>query len=597
MTDDKKPPYLKIWALFFIYPFIVAVFIQFIALPMFFPKAESPYAKGMIHGLDSVAFHTLAMQLVKKINDNGWSAWTIRPRGQVFDMGMSPQGISGVAAAIYAATNIYEPWTLIPLNAFLHATAGLALMLTFMYFTSDWRYAFWGATLFVFLPTPAMWYAQMHKDAFTILGAFLFILGWTIFSREDTWKTWRYPIFGAAAICYGAMITWIMRPYLVQLLVMNSVIAYAALGVKMHRKRLHGEMKMRHFILFAFVVGITILIASKYTKEGLQVQDASTHVEQEIKFALLEPKKEDNSAKDLTAAIQKLTEEIAKAPKPAEVAKAPELAKAPEPTKTIEDMIKEIKLDLLAMELSQKQELLAMKLSQKQESLAMKQSLDNQVGDLRSAVSQDFTKLLNEFSQIKQAVFFSGWKTSWWLPSFFDNRLYTMAQLRDNFTREQAKGKSSTGIDLDISFHSGMDVVMYLPRAMEISFLAPFPSEWAKTGGYLGAISEIMKKAAAIEMCIIYILLIFLVIAMREWKTDYAVWIILLFSSSSMIISTLMFCNIGTIHRMRYGYITLICGFGLVWALGNREKIKRFLHSALIGTGDKENSLTASEGK
>ena len=74
---------------------------------------------------------------------NGWDEWMLRPQGQ------AP---AGIAAAIYTLT-VTEPWTVIPLNAAVHATAAVVLIGIIQRLTSRWQYAMLATLPFILYPS------------------------------------------------------------------------------------------------------------------------------------------------------------------------------------------------------------------------------------------------------------------------------------------------------------------------------------------------------------------------------------------------------------------------------------------------------------
>jgi len=181
--------------------------VQLVLLPHVFPGWHAGH--GLLVGGDWVRFHSEAVALAAKIQAEGWSAWELRPDGQ------APVGI---AAATYALTTS-QPWTLIPLNAALHAAAGLALLRIIQLFVPNWRLAIWPVLPFLLYPSAMQWYTQIHKDGYSILGAFLFAYGWALFARSQTWESrWRQPSRAVLWIVLGGSLAWVVRPYAVQVM-------------------------------------------------------------------------------------------------------------------------------------------------------------------------------------------------------------------------------------------------------------------------------------------------------------------------------------------------------------------------------------------
>jgi hypothetical protein len=203
--DPESLPLWKIWLLFFFFTSLVAALVQLVIIPRVLPPASVD--QGLLIAGDSVAFHELAVKLSQKIQTRGWEAWLLWPGGQ---------GPAGIAAAIYAVSTP-KPWILIPLNAALHATSGILVILILELFIKDRRVTFWSSIPFVIFPSAMLWYAQIHKDSYTIPGSLMFILGWAWIAQIETWKSARI-IVAIFFVMAGSGLIWIMRPYEVEIL-------------------------------------------------------------------------------------------------------------------------------------------------------------------------------------------------------------------------------------------------------------------------------------------------------------------------------------------------------------------------------------------
>jgi hypothetical protein len=135
--EAAKRPLLFAWLLFFVFAAAMALLLQLVVLPFWFPALHA--GNGLLVGGDWVGFHQLGVALSQKILSQGWAVWELSPYGH-------PP--AGMAAAFYALT-VPEPYVLIPLNAALHATAGAALMGIVRLLTADDRSAFCAALPFV----------------------------------------------------------------------------------------------------------------------------------------------------------------------------------------------------------------------------------------------------------------------------------------------------------------------------------------------------------------------------------------------------------------------------------------------------------------
>ena len=251
----KTNSLFHIWLWLFIYVLSTSIFIQFVVLPYIFPSFHA--GDGLLKGGDWIYFQKLAVDLAQKIKTQGWSAWELRPSGQ------APAGIAG---AIYALT-VPKPWTLIPLNAALHATASLILLLIISQFTDNRRIALLSILPFVFFPSAMTWFTQIHKDGYFILGALLFIHGWLTFLRIIQEKVrWSEVVQGIFFIYVGVIFVWIVRPYGVQMLqgldlgvtmVMSIVFIVHFAKKGMHFKRL---------IISLLIVWMVLITITPFTR-------------------------------------------------------------------------------------------------------------------------------------------------------------------------------------------------------------------------------------------------------------------------------------------------------------------------------------------
>jgi hypothetical protein len=110
--------HITLWLAFYLYSLIVGLLVQFVILPIIFPSAH--WKDGLMVGGDWIQFYTEGVEIAKRVQQEGWSAWTLRHP-------ISGQAMSGIAGLFYAITGIHKPWVLLPFNAFLHASAGLIL--------------------------------------------------------------------------------------------------------------------------------------------------------------------------------------------------------------------------------------------------------------------------------------------------------------------------------------------------------------------------------------------------------------------------------------------------------------------------------------
>lgn len=149
-----------------------------------------------------------------------------------------------------------------------------------------------------------------------------------------------------------------------------------------------------------------------------------------------------------------------------------------------------------------------------------------------------------------------GWQTSEIIPNFIENKIYGVAGVR-NGSRNTA---GFSNIDGDIGFTSVKDVLFYTPRAMQIFMFAPFPTDWFVPASMES--NAFMRKVSAMEMIIVYISIVFLFYAIWHWRNRIELWILLIFSTGMGYIFTISVVNIGSLYRIRFGFLMTLVALG-----------------------------------
>src|SRR5262249_37515267 len=190
----------RVWVLAFVYSAVVALLVQLVILPHILPTWHG--RDGLLAGGDWITFHLDAAYRAERIRAEGWKAFELRP------MTNSP---TGIASAIYAVT-WPKPWTLIPLNAALHATGAALLFYLLRMFVGNWRWAAIGTVPFLVYPSALMWVSQIHKDGFFIAGYLSLFAGWADLARkEPDARPWRRLRRVVALLAAGFSLIWIAR--------------------------------------------------------------------------------------------------------------------------------------------------------------------------------------------------------------------------------------------------------------------------------------------------------------------------------------------------------------------------------------------------
>lgn len=151
------------------------------------------------------------------------------------------------------------------------------------------------------------------------------------------------------------------------------------------------------------------------------------------------------------------------------------------------------------------------------------------------------------------------WKKTPWIPELIDGKLHELSNTRAKFIQEWAYAGSQ--IDTDIVFSSAMDFLKYIPRALEIAFLAPFPQDWLASGYKKSA--SLMRKESAAEMIMVYFCLVGLLYSLGKYRTRIETWILVILSVGMLIMYTCAIPNVGSLYRFRYPYLMPLVCLGL----------------------------------
>jgi hypothetical protein len=143
-----------------------------------------------------------------------------------------------------------------------------------------------------------------------------------------------------------------------------------------------------------------------------------------------------------------------------------------------------------------------------------------------------------------------------------------------NYVNKSANSR----IDTDIQFMNIRELITYLPRALQIGFLSPFPSLWFSKGSETGYIGRML---VGIETLIIYVVFIgFFSTLFIEIKVLKPLIPILIFSGIFIVLLGLVVPNVGAIYRMRQGLLIPFLMAGIYgWRLLFIKLTSKFLVS------------------
>lgn len=169
------------------------------------------------------------------------------------------------------------------------------------------------------------------------------------------------------------------------------------------------------------------------------------------------------------------------------------------------------------------------------------------------------------------------WRGSPWVPDWLENSFETAARTRAGMIDYGIRVKAKSVVDQEVTPQSVAQILIYLPRAFQIALLAPFPGSW---------FSELSpaRLVAGVEMAIFYLFmpgLFFLI----QYNRRPAVFVACYFACIFLVIYGFTSANLGTLYRLRYGYLFIILALGVLgWVTwfektGRADRISRWIRT------------------
>ncbi len=159
------------------------------------------------------------------------------------------------------------------------------------------------------------------------------------------------------------------------------------------------------------------------------------------------------------------------------------------------------------------------------------------------------------------------WVNSTWLPFIVDSVFYNVFVFRTG----GFEGRGNTIKDSDRPLNSAVTQILYIPRAVQLGFLSPFPDLWSGSGST--AAMTIARKVSGVITVIIYFFLITSIVGVYRLRQRMTVWVLVASCLIGVSAFALTYPNIGALIRFRYAYYMLLVAFGVATAA---TSIQRF---------------------
>jgi hypothetical protein len=138
---------------------------------------------------------------------------------------------------------------------------------------------------------------------------------------------------------------------------------------------------------------------------------------------------------------------------------------------------------------------------------------------------------------------------------------------REEFIRESLQ-KSGSMIDAEVNFSNHSDIIKYIPRALEIGYLAPFPTLWFTPGYNVGLSGRLLS---GVEMSLTYIIAALACVFIWRRRRRLDAWLMFLTTTIGVLALGMVVVNLGTLYRMRYPFWILM----VIMAAGTLNSLRR----------------------
>lgn len=169
----------------------------------------------------------------------------------------------------------------------------------------------------------------------------------------------------------------------------------------------------------------------------------------------------------------------------------------------------------------------------------------------------------NEFAE-GGGIFTTGWQwhDSSYLPGAVDELLERITSVRVHFVNYGLSVEAGSIIDADVKPRDATEVVTYLPRALQIGLLAPFPDFWMER-------LSLARVIGALETLVFYLFIPGAIYLLMRRMTRPLV-VSLAVAGALLLVHAYVSPNLGTLHRVRYGQwlvflVVGACGWALLF--------------------------------
>jgi hypothetical protein len=114
---------------------------------------------------------------------------------------------------------------------------------------------------------------------------------------------------------------------------------------------------------------------------------------------------------------------------------------------------------------------------------------------------------------------------------------------------------SGSNVDADVRIESASELLLYLPRAAEVGFFAPFPVMWFSPGRSVGTAGRLLGGVESLAMYAVEALAL---LGLWRARRRLAAWLLFASAATGVIALGLVAVNVGTLYRLRYVFVMLL---------------------------------------
>ena len=214
----------------FVVVFVFAIAAMGVSRELLIPRMASSSISGHMAG-DPQYYHSLALKKANEIRQSGVGEFELRPEGQ---------GPAGIASLLYLAGE--SSYGVVVLNAAFHALAVVVMALILMRWFPC-RISIIATLPLAISPGMIVWFSQINKDSFAVSGALLFTWGLLKLASPGSKQTLRDGLIALLVALAGMMLTWVVRPYVNQILLpITALVLVIALLIRVRREFVKTEL-------------------------------------------------------------------------------------------------------------------------------------------------------------------------------------------------------------------------------------------------------------------------------------------------------------------------------------------------------------------